>query len=70
MTPPGIGSLKFRLWWWIKGLKHDSTGDWEPEVSTLVRILKFNSTGDMYFKGRSSARDLDNVLQGISLGIA
>ena len=34
----------------FKGLKYDSAGDWESEVSTLVRILKFNSAGDTFFK--------------------
>ena len=34
----------------IKGLKYDSAGDWEFEVLTLARILKFNSAGDMFFK--------------------
>ena len=51
-------------------MKYNSVGDWEFEVLTLAGILKFDSVGDMYFKGFSSAGDLDDVLQGISLGIA
>ena len=55
-----MGTLKFysaRDWEFegltlmrIKGLKCNSAGDWEFEDLTLARILKFDSTGDMYFK--------------------
>ena len=45
-------------------------GDWEFENLTLMGILKFNSVGDMFFKVLVPLGDLDDILQGISLGIA
>ena len=50
--------------------KFYSAGDCEFEVLTLMGILKFSSAGDMYFKVLTPLGDLDDVLQGISLGIA